>query len=156
MLIAFVSQIAVTAIVIMRYRKVKIAIPIITVIKSEILLILGISSLLKQNIDIAGIAGIIVAIGTGVNDQIVITDEILGKGKEEDERFSTWGQKIKKAFLIVVAAYVATTASMFPLLFAGAGLLKGFAITTIIGVTNGVLITRPAFAEMMKILLDED
>jgi preprotein translocase subunit SecD len=46
---------------------------------------------------------------------------------------------------------------MIPLLFAGAGLLKGFAITTIIGVTNGVFVTRPAFAEMMRILVtDED
>ena len=125
----------------------------------EILLILGISSLFKNNIDIAGIAGIIVAIGTGVDDQIVITDEILGHGKEEDEKdnFLTWSQRIKKAFFIVVASYFATTASMIPLLFAGAGLLKGFAITTIIGVTNGVFITRPAFGEMMKILVgDED
>jgi preprotein translocase subunit SecD len=40
--------------------------------------------------------------------------------------------------------------ALIPLLWAGAGLLKGFAITTIIGITIGVLITRPAFAEMVK------
>ncbi|MBN2367577.1 hypothetical protein JXC34_01050 [Candidatus Woesearchaeota archaeon] len=157
LLIGVLSELAVTAIVILRYRKIKIAIPIITVITSEILLILGISSLLKQNIDIAGIAGIIVAIGTGVDDQIVITDEILGHETESDEdRYMSWAQRIKKAFFIVVAAYVATLASMIPLLFAGAGLLKGFAVTTLIGVTSGVLITRPAFAQMMEILLSED
>jgi preprotein translocase subunit SecD len=156
MWIGILSTLAVTLVVIIRYRKVKIAIPIITVITSEILLILGIAAILKQNIDIAGIAGIIVAIGTGVDDQIVITDEILSQDKEAETRFITFKERIKKAFFIVIAAYFATIAAMIPLLFAGAGLLKGFAITTIIGVTNGVFITRPAFAEMMRILLEED
>jgi len=31
-----------------------------------------------------------------------------------------------------------------------AGLLRGFALTTIISVTIGILITRPAFAEIVK------
>ena len=154
-LISFLSIIAVTLVVIIRYRRVKIAIPIITIITSEILLILGVAALLKQNLDIAGIAGIIVAIGTGVDDQIVITDEILGHETEKDSKYLSWKQKIKKAFFIVFAAYFATIAAMTPLLFAGAGLLKGFAVTTIIGVTNGVFITRPAFAEMMRALIEE-
>ncbi|MEM2131387.1 MAG: hypothetical protein QXR96_02605, partial [Candidatus Woesearchaeota archaeon] len=153
--IALLSELAVVLIVVARYKKIKIAIPIITIITSEILLILGISALFKQNIDISGIAGIIVAIGTGVDDQIVITDEILSK-KDNEDKFLSFKDKLKKAFFIVMAAYFATIASMIPLLFAGAGLLKGFAITTIIGVTNGVLITRPAFAEMMKILLEDE
>ncbi len=42
---------------------------------------------------------------------------------------------------------------MIPLLFAGAGLLKGFALTTIVGATMGVFISRPAFAEVIEILL---
>ncbi|MBT4648045.1 hypothetical protein HOC11_07315 [archaeon] len=156
MLIGLLSIIAVTAIVILRYKKWKIAFPIITVITSEILLILGVAALLKQNIDIAGIAGIIVAIGTGVDDQIVITDETIGKDDDDEYKFLSWAQKLKKAFFIVFAAYAATVASMIPLLFAGAGLLKGFAVTTIIGVTNGVFITRPAFAKLMEILVSDD
>jgi len=36
------------------------------------------------------------------------------------------------------------------LFWAGAGLLRGFAFTTIIGVTVGILITRPAFADMIR------
>ncbi len=156
--IAIISELIVVLIVILRYKKVIISLPIITMITSEILLILGIASLLKQNIDIAGIAGIIVAIGTGVDDQIIITDEILGNENEEDEedRFLTWAQRMKKAFFIVFVSFLATVAAMAPLLFAGAGLLKGFAITSLIGVANGVFITRSAFAEMMKILLSDE
>ena len=39
---------------------------------------------------------------------------------------------------------------MLPLFWAGAGMLRGFALTTIIGVTGGILITRPAFADILK------
>jgi preprotein translocase subunit SecD len=39
---------------------------------------------------------------------------------------------------------------MLPLLSAGAGLFKGFAFTTIAGITIGVLISRPAFADIIK------
>ena len=44
---------------------------------------------------------------------------------------------------------------MLPLFWAGAGILKGFALTTIIGVSIGVLITRPAIAEIIKLILKE-
>ena len=44
---------------------------------------------------------------------------------------------------------------MTPLLFAGAGLLKGFAVTTLLGITAGVLITRPAFAHIMQKIIEE-
>jgi len=157
LLIGILSEVAVTLIILLRYRKWKIGLPIVTVITSEILLILGFAAWFKQPLDIAGIAGIIVAIGTGVDDQIVITDEIIsGEGEEEGHEYTSWSQRIKKAFFIVIAAYFATIAAMVPLYFAGAGLLKGFAVTTIIGVTTGVLITRPAFAVMMRILLEKE
>ena len=48
-------------------------------------------------------------------------------------------------FTVVVA--------MIPLIFAGAGLLKGFAITTIIGITIGVFVTRPAYSSFVEIML---
>jgi len=35
----------------------------------------------------------------------------------------------------------------------GAGLVKGFAVTTIIGVTIGVFLTRPAFAKIIEVLI---
>jgi len=42
---------------------------------------------------------------------------------------------------------------MLPLWFMGAGLLKGFAIVTILGVSIGVFITRPAYAKIIEVLL---
>lgn len=139
-----VSLLAVCTFIFIRYRKFKIIIPMIITLVSEISIILGFAALFKQNIDIATIAGIIATIGTGLNDQIVITDEVL-KGKE-----SSLKQNIKNAFFIILVAYAAIFAAMLPLFWAGAGLFKGFALATIVGVTAGILITRPAFAAMLE------
>jgi len=49
-----------------------------------------------------------------------------------------------------MGAYFTALVSLLPLIWAGAGLLKGFAITTIIGISVGVFITRPAFSEVVK------
>jgi len=54
-----------------------------------------------------------------------------------------------------MASYFTTMVALIPLLFAGAGLLKGFAITTMMGITFGVFITRPAYAAIAEILLKE-
>ena len=62
---------------------------------------------------------------------------------------------LKRAFFIIMAAYFTTTVAMLPLVFAGAGLLKGFALTTIAGITIGVFVTRPAYGALVRILLGE-
>ncbi len=109
-----------------------------------------VAAFIGWNIDMAAIAGILVAIGTGVDDQIVITDETL---KGETATVYNWKEKVKRAFLIIMLAYLTVVVAMIPLIFAGAGLLKGFAITTIIGVTIGIFITRPAYSAFVEIIL---
>ena len=129
-------------------------IPIMFTLTIEMIMLLGVAALVGWNLDLAAIAGIIITVGTGVNDQIVITDEVLSGGGEV-RRIVNWKERIKGAFFIVIGAYLTITAAMVPLLFAGAGLLKGFAITTMIGIFIGAFITRPAFAQAVEILLKE-
>ncbi|MBT7902491.1 hypothetical protein HN587_01415 [Candidatus Woesearchaeota archaeon] len=149
LLIGLLSILVVSLVVFIRYREIKVALPMLVTMISEVIMLLGIASLIQWNLDLAAIAGIIVAVGTGVDDQIVITDETLrGEG-----RFSNWKEKIKRAFFIIMGAYFTTVVAMLPLLFAGAGIIKGFALTTIIGVSVGVFISRPAYAAIVEILL---
>lgn len=150
-LMGILAIIAVAVILVIRYRKWVIAIPIIVTMLAETLIMLGTASFIGWNIDLAAIAGILAAIGTGVDDQIVITDETL-RG-ESGSGGHNWKQRTKRAFLIILLAYVTVVVAMVPLLFAGAGLLKGFAITTLIGVTVGVLVTRPAYAVFVEVFL---
>ena len=149
LLVALLAIAAVAVVIFIRYRKIKISIPMVIISSSEALLVLGFLTLIKYNLDLAAIAGIIAAVGTGVDDQVVIADEVLGKES------TNWKERYKKAFFIILAAYATTLAAMIPLLRAGAGLLTGFAIATIAGVTIGVFITRPAFASIIKVLLNE-
>jgi len=150
--IGFLAVLSISLIVFLRYRRLEITLPIIITVMSEVIIILGVAALIGWNIDIAAIAGIIIAIGSGVDDQIVISDELL---KKEKEVFINWKQRIGNAFFIIMASYLTTFVAMLPLMRAGAGLLKGFAITTIIGISVGVFITRPAFAAIVEMLLKD-
>ena len=143
------AMIAVAVIIFLRYRDLKISIPVMITLISEILIILGLAALIKYNLDLAAIAGIIAAVGTGVDDQIVIVDEIL-KGKKE--LVSNFKERIKRAFFVIMVAWGTGLASMIPLFWAGAGLFTGFALTTIVGISIGVFITRPAFAAIVESL----
>ena len=134
---------AVGLLVFLRYRNFKFSLAVLITSLSEVLIILGFSALFNRNLDLPAIAGIIAAIGTGVDSQIIILDEAQITNLSLRE-------KIKRAFFIILGTYVTTLFALLPLIWAGAGLLKGFAITTIIGISVGVFITRPAFAEIVK------
>lgn len=149
--VGLIAMASVIIVVLIRYRKIKVAIPMLFTMISEVLIILGVAAMIRWNLDLAAIAGIIIAVGTGIDHQIVIVDETLGGEKT----IFNWKERIKRAFFIIMAAYFTTVVAMVPLIFAGAGLLKGFALTTIIGVSVGVFITRPTFAAVIEILLKE-
>jgi preprotein translocase subunit SecD len=144
LLAGFFALVAVAIIIFARYRKFKASLALLLTSFSEIVLILGVAALIGWNLDLPSIAGILATIGTGVDSQIVILDEArknLATGIKE---------KIKRALFIIMSSYATSMASLIPLYWAGAGLFKGFAITTIIGITAGVFISRPAFAEIIK------
>ncbi len=149
-LVGVLAILAVALVVFIAYRKLEIALPMMFTMAAEVTLLLGLAALIGWNLDLAAIAGIIIAAGTGVDHQIVIADEVLKGEKNVD---LSWKQRVKKAFFIIMAAYFTTVVAMVPLLFAGAGLIKGFALTTIAGVSFGVFLTRPAFAAIAEILL---
>ena len=152
LLVGLIALLVVVAMVFIRYRKLKVALPMFLTLISELVILLGIAALIRWNLDLASIAGIIIVIGTGVDHLIVITDETL---KGETSKIYNWKQRIKGAFFIIMGAYLTTLVAMLPLVSAGAGLLKGFAITTIIGISVGVFLARPTYAAVIEILLKE-
>jgi len=145
LLVAGLAIVAVALVILIRYRKIKFVLPVMGTLICELFLILAFAGLVKWNIDMAAIAGILAAIGTGVDHQIVIIDEAVN-GKKG----SRMSDRMKRAFFIIFAAFFATVAAMLPLWNAGAGLFRGFALTTIAGATIGVLLTRPAFASFIE------
>ena len=138
------SIFGVSVIIFVRYRKIKESLAVLLTSFSEIIIILGIAAMIGWNLDLPSIAGILATIGTGVDQQIVILDEAR-RIKQSSLR-----ERMNRAIFIVMSAYATALVSLLPLYWAGAGLFKGFAITTILGITAGVLITRPAFTEMIR------
>jgi len=141
---AIAALLVVSIVIFFRYKKFKSSIALLITSISEVIIILGIASFIEWNLDLPSIAGILATIGTGIDQQIIILDEA------KQTLFLSLKQRLKRAFTIILGAYFTAVVALIPLLWAGAGLLKGFAITTIIGITAGVLITRPAFADMVK------
>ena len=135
---------SVATILFIRYRKFSIIIPMVLALVSEVTLILGLYSIMGT-LDLAAIAGIIILVGTGVDHLVIITDGV-SEGKED----TSWKLRLKSAFAIIIGAFLTTTFAMLPLMIAGAGLLRGFAITTIVGLFFGIFITRPAYAKVIE------
>ncbi|HIH77558.1 MAG TPA: preprotein translocase subunit SecD, partial [Halobacteria archaeon] len=153
-----------------------------------VLILVGISTLplIGWQLDLPSIAGIIATIGTGIDQLVIITDEMLkgDKSKEQEQSqrkqvkkgekrgkkpkenvgkdkksgsFRTYEKRLSTAFKIIFTSAATTIFAMIPLLVMGLSKLTGFALTIIIGVLIGVLVTRPAYGEILKeIIVSKD
>jgi preprotein translocase subunit SecD len=122
---------------------------------SEVFILLGFVAFVQYPLNLSHLAGFIAVIGTGVDDLIIIADEILQQGKVETGR--VFQSRFRKAFWVIGAAAATTIVAMSPLMVLSLGDLSGFAIITIVGVLVGVLVTRPAYGDILRsLVLDED
>jgi preprotein translocase subunit SecD len=150
---ALLSALVISSLIFLRYREPRIVLPIIATILLEMILTLSLVGTILGTIDLGVMAGVIGATGTGVNDQIVITDEIL-RGKEEDEERGVKVGLGRAFFIVIVGALVAIIA-LVPLLFSGLVEIVGFALSGIIEMIMSTAVTRPAFGKFMEKLFEK-
>ena len=155
LLTALVAWLSVSAVVYYWYRDVRIAIPMLLTASSEVFLLLGFASVVGLALDLSHIAGLIAVIGTGLDDLIIMADEILQR-KEQVETGRVFQSRFRKAFWIIGMAAATTIIAMSPLAVLSLGDLQGFAIITIVGVLIGVGITRPAYGDVLRKLVLDD
>jgi preprotein translocase subunit SecD len=148
MIAGLISLVAVAAVVFFKYRRPEILIPMVGTSTSEVIMILGVAALIGWQLDLPAIAGIIASIGTGIDHLVIITDEVLYEGKLPPTK--VFNSRIGKAFAIILGAASTNIIALSPLVVMGFGSLKGFAITTIIGVLIGVIIARPVYGIVIK------
>ncbi|MHC1610361.1 MAG: preprotein translocase subunit SecD [Candidatus Methanospirareceae archaeon] len=137
----------VTLVAFLRYREKKIILPMFFTLLSEIILILGFAAVINWQLDLPSIAGIIAVIGTGVDQLVIITDEVISGGRSSAKMYR---KRISFAFGIIFASATTTIVAMLALAFMALGTLRGFAIVTIVGLLIGIFITRPAYARVME------
>ena len=144
---------AVSGAVFFRYREPRIALPMIVTALSEVYLLLGFAASVGLALNLSHIAGLIAVVGTGVDDLVIIADEVMAEKVSSRRVFQS---RFRKALWVIGAAAVTTIIAMSPLAVLSLGDLRGFAIITILGVLIGVLLTRPAYGDILRRLLTQD
>lgn len=150
-LTGFIAMLAVGGMVAFRYREPRVALPMVMTAAAEVFILLGFAAAIGLPIDLSHIAGFIAVIGTGVDDLVIIADEILQQGDVSTSR--VFRSRFRKAFWVIGAAAATTIVAMLPLAVLSLGDLQGFAFITIVGVLIGVLITRPAYGNVLRNLI---
>ncbi|MFB6193871.1 MAG: preprotein translocase subunit SecD, partial [Halobaculum sp.] len=153
LLTGIIAVLAVSGVVFLRYGSPEVALPMIVTALAEVYALLGFAALLQFPLDLSVIGGFIAVIGTGVDDLIIIADEVMSEGEVNSRR--VFQSRFRKAFWVIGAAAATTVIAMSPLAVLSLGDLQGFAIFTILGVLVGVLITRPAYGDILRALLTD-
>ena len=136
-----------------RYREPSIVLPMVLINASEVLILLGFIALIRFQMDLPTIAGLIAVMGTGIDQLVVITDEILHEGKVPSPNL--YLKRLARALGIIVVAAAPVIIAMIPLALMDLSTLKGFALITILGVLVGVIVTRPAYGKIIMEILSK-
>lgn len=107
------SLIATGLIIFLRYGNPKVAAAIVVTGLSEIYILMGFWFTTIGTLTLSAVAGIVAAIGTGVDDQIIITDE------SDRKKASSWRQRMKRAFFVIFTSAASTTGAMLPIVYPG-------------------------------------
>ncbi len=176
-----IALLAVAGMIYYRYRERRIVLPMVTTSFFEVVMMLGVWAVAGWQLDLASLAGIIMVIGTGVDQLVIITDELMKGGEAAasnversiKERAAQAAEKagvgnvvattnkvylarLSKAFMIIMGAAATTVVAMVPLLVMGFGSLTGFALIIILGVILGTFIARPAYGRIIGHILATD
>ena len=154
LLAGIAAVLVVSGVVFARYNRFEVAGPMVVTALSEVVILMGIAAAIGYPLDLSVIAGFIAAIGTGVDDLIIIADEVMGEGEVHSRK--VFQSRFRKAFWVIGAAAATTIVALSPLAVLSLGDLQGFAIFTILGVVVGVLITRPAYGDILRALLTDN
>jgi preprotein translocase subunit SecD len=139
------AVVAVSLFIVLRYKKLFLVAPILITTVMELFIIVSVIGLIGT-VDLAAVAGMIAVIGTGVDAQIIITDEIIAKKID-----LSGSALLNRAFYIVWADAALLMVAMLPL-FLSTSLVDviGFSEATIFGALLSVLITRPAYGAIVS------
>ena len=102
----------------------------------NLMLLIGILSVLEATLTLPGIAGIILTVGMAVDANVLIFERIKEEKRNEDSNIHAFDMGYKKAQSAVLDANITTLISAIILFFLGSGPVKGFAVTIGIGIVT--------------------
>ncbi len=100
----------------------------------NLILLLGLLTILEATLTLPGIAGIILTVGMAVDANVLIFERIKEEMRIEKSIIHSFDMGYKKAQTAVLDANITTLISAIILFFLGSGPVKGFAVTLGLGI----------------------
>ena len=103
---------------------------------SNLILLIGILTLIEATLTLPGIAGIILTVGMAVDSNVLIYERIREELKTEKSIIHAFDVGYNKAKITVIDANVTTLIAAIILFIFGSGPVKGFAVTLGVGIVT--------------------
>jgi len=100
----------------------------------NLILLIGVLTILEATLTLPGIAGIILTVGMAVDANVLIFERIKEEMKTEKSNIHAFDSGYKRAQTAILDANITTLISAIILFFLGSGPVKGFAVTLGIGI----------------------
>ncbi len=100
---------------------------------SNLLMLLGILTLLEATLTLPGIAGVILTVGMAVDANVLIFERIKEELNKENSNIQAFDLGFKKSIVTILDANITTLIASLILFIFGSGPVKGFAVTLSIG-----------------------
>ena len=103
---------------------------------SNLLMLLGILTLLEATLTLPGIAGIILTVGMAVDANVLIFERIKEELEKENSNIQAFDLGFKRSIVTILDANITTLIAAIILFIFGSGPIKGFAVTLSIGLVT--------------------
>ncbi|WP_190317038.1 protein translocase subunit SecD [Thermoanaerobacterium thermosaccharolyticum] len=113
-------------------------------------------ALLHVTLDLPGIAGMLLSIGMAVDANIIIFERMKEEMRAGKSIRASLDAGFRKAFVAVFDSNITTLIAAFVLFFMGAGTVKGFALTLIIGVISSMFTAITVSRFLLKSVVDTE
>ena len=100
----------------------------------NLLMLIGILTIIEATLTLPGIAGIILTVGMAVDANVLIFERIREELKTEKSKIHAFDIGYNKAKITVLDANITTLIAAIILFFFGSGPIKGFSVTLAIGI----------------------
>ena len=121
---------------------------------ANLLMLVGILTILEATLTLPGIAGIILTVGMAVDANVLIFERIKEELRTEKSIIHAFDTGYNKAKITVIDANVTTLLTAIVLGYFGTGAIQGFAVTLIIGIFtslfSALIISRLIFSYMIE------
>ena len=100
---------------------------------SNLLMLIGILTLLEATLTLPGIAGIILTVGMAVDANVLVFERIREELKKEKSNIQAFDLGFKRSIVTILDANITTLIASIILFIFGSGPIKGFAVTLSVG-----------------------